>query len=71
MKTRIDRLGGDKTYIELETRYGSRGFLVINATIGPPRRDGKDITMTLSRRQAYEIADTLRAMAFSVDERLG
>ncbi len=70
MKTRIDRLGGGNTYIELKIRPDGTGFLEIYATIGPARRDGEDIAFTLNRREAYQIADTLRAMAFSVDRRL-
>ena len=69
MITRIERLGGGNNYIELKVTSSSYESLHMSATIGPARRDGGDISFSLNRRQAYQVADTLRAMAFSVDHR--
>ena len=71
MNTRIDRLDRNN-YIELAVKTDSYSSYPtgISVKVGPPRKDGADFTFTLGRREAYQIADTLRAMAFSFDHRL-
>ena len=71
MKTRIDRLGDRYTYIELVLIHSSPGTDGrINVTMGNDRHPDKETTLSLSRGQAYQVADTLRAMAFSADYRV-
>ena len=72
IKTRFDQLGGGYSYIELAVISSSPGSNdQIKATIGNTRHPNKVTAFDLSRREAYQLADTLRAMAVSTDYRLG
>ena len=75
MKTRFERIararvGRGQIDIELDFIKGQGGNGYIKCTIVNSQYPDQVITFDLRRREAYQLADTLRAMAYSADYRL-